>query len=292
MSATLVGDLSEQAQKFWSPLTKDELKERSAIVSLLSREYDGIVKAGGDVGYVTQYVVGEATRKQVGNGHETFEPNKLSSNRIAIPANQVFSHSFEFDDLITMQTILDNPESELRMKMEAAVARKIAAYLFSLFSPSGSAPDHTTGSITDFNAAALLTNRTLAAQAHWGEDYRWIQLLSPSYYTDFLANTTVTSADYAPESPIVAGKFGLRRYGFEVYEDDSAGLLSTSTDAATTDVGMAFRQDVMHAILGQPQWKISDKHANNQFAYVMSLRVVGGAVAGHDHGKLCIATEN
>ena len=75
------------------------------------------IKQGGDVGHVTQYEVGESKQKQVGQGHETFETEKLKANRISIPADQVWSHAFEFDDLVEMQTILNNPAAELRGKM-------------------------------------------------------------------------------------------------------------------------------------------------------------------------------
>ena len=53
MSATLITDLNEQIQKFWSPLLVPELKEKAILPSLVSSDYEGEIKQGGDTVYVS-----------------------------------------------------------------------------------------------------------------------------------------------------------------------------------------------------------------------------------------------
>lgn len=288
---TLVGDLSNQVGKLWAPLTVDELKERAVMASLTNRDYEGQINNANDTVYVTQFQVGEASRKQVGSGHESYTTNLLGSARISIVANQVFSHAIELDDLVPLQTQMQNPESELRSKMEAAIARKVDAYIYSLVSPSTTSPDHLLGGVTDFNATALLNVRKLASQAKWPEDVRRIQLLDPQYMNDLLSATTLTSADYASDSPSVMGKFGLMRHGFEIYENNADAFLDVDTGAtATADVGLAFTPDFIHTVLGAPEWSVVDNKPNGKFTYSLVLKVLGGAVAGHDHASKCIVT--
>lgn len=290
MSATLVQELNEQTKKYWSPLSRDELKERSVAVNIFNREYEGEIKQGGDSVKINQWVLGEANQKTVGEGHESFETNKLDANQITLVADKVWTHAFEFDDLVKIQTQLENPESELRMGMEAAVARKINRYLFSLMNPSSSNPDHDVTGVSDFTYDELLNVRMLATQAHWGDEQQRYMFLDPSYHKDFLSDTTVASGDYGAEDrPAISGKIGLKRAGFNIFEDDSQGLLSLdSANSATADVGLAVRPDALHLALGGFEYEISRLHSNKQFGFVMSLKVIGGAVRGHDHSSLCI----
>jgi len=48
MSATLLSDVSQQVQKFWSPMFMDELMESTLLASLVNKEYQGDLKRGGD----------------------------------------------------------------------------------------------------------------------------------------------------------------------------------------------------------------------------------------------------
>lgn len=290
MTAVLVNNLTDQARKYWSPISKDALKERSVIINQVSREFEGQIQRGGDTVKVTQYDVGEANQKQVGQGHESFTTNPLGTSQIEIKADQVFTIGLEFDDLVPIQTALDDPEGRLRVQMEQAMARKISRWLFSLFQPSSSNPNHDVKNVTSFDYDELLNLRMLATQALWGEDQRRICLLDPSYYKDLLSDTTVTSRDFgADDAPVIAGQSGLRRAGFEIFEEYSQGLLALDkANNATADVGLAFRPDALHLVMGGFEYKISDLHSNKQHAYVFSLRVVAGAARGHDHEKLCI----
>lgn len=289
-SLTLLGDISDQVQKFWAPTTIPELKEKAILPNLTDRSYEGEIKKGGDAVYISQWQVGQAQRKQVGQGHESFTPNKLGSARIQLKADQVISHAIEFDDLIELQSQLENPESMLKNDMLAEMAIKANDYVYSLISPSTSSPDHLLEGVTEFTHAAHLAHRTLAAQAYWGTA-RKITLLDPQYYTDFLGQNQNNSQDFVDDRPVVSGRIGSMRNGFEVYEDDTAGLLTLDTGAtATQDVGLSFRPDFLHTVMGGVEWQVASKLANNQFTYVLVAKMLMGGAVGHDHGSKCIVT--
>jgi hypothetical protein len=126
--------------------------------------------------------------------------------------------------------------------------------------------------VTDFNASQLAGVRTLAAQSKWPKDGQSYGLLSPQYYSDQLNATTLTSMDYgANDAPLIGGQFALRRYGFQLLEDNSR----------TGDYGLFFHPSFMHMVMQQEvQVKISDLHSNKQFGYVMSVDVVFGGKLG------------
>lgn len=46
MAVTKLSDISNNVQKFWSPLFVDELRENSVLPSLVMRDYQGDLKRG------------------------------------------------------------------------------------------------------------------------------------------------------------------------------------------------------------------------------------------------------
>lgn len=277
---TSVTDVSNQVQKFWSPIFVPELLEKSILPALCNKKYEGEIKEAGDTVYVSQITRPTAQRKTVGSGHETFDTSTLATSRVALVADQVFSAAFKFDDLVKLQSQIGQKDSEIRQALLESIMIEVNNFCYSKVAPSTSAPDHSTASVTDFNTAALLTQRRLASTAKWADNDRYM-LLDPSYMNDMLATGVMTSSDYiGDDAPVVQGKMLKQRFGYWIVEDNSAGLLSLSPAAAGADVGLGFIPDWLLLALGNAEFKVSDLHSNQQFGYVISCRVIGGACLG------------
>jgi hypothetical protein len=289
---TLVSELANQVPQAWSPLTVDELKARAQLTALTNRDYEGQIANPGDRVHITQFQVGTADRRAIGSGHEQFSPQQLNSARKSLIVDQVIDHVIELDDLVPLQTQLTNPESELRIKMETELALKMDAYLFSLVSASTSSPDHLLGGVTDFNATAIGNCRKLAAKAKWSKTEPWYTLLDPQYYQDLLGTSTMVSNDYVDEkTPTVAGQFVQQRWGFNILENNDDNFLSLDTGAAATqDVGLSFVPSFMHSVYGNVEWFLTDNRPAGKYTAYLGVRVLAGAVIGHDHASKCIVT--
>ena len=283
MSATLVGALADQAQKFWAPVMVKQLKEETLLPSLVNRNYEGQLGAQGDTVKVSQIAVPAGSRKSVGSGHDSFSTDAMVTTQIDIKADTVITAAFELDNLANLQTQLGSPtgQSEIRDALVKSLEINLNAYLYSLVAPSTSAPDHSVASVTDFNASALLAMRLLAAQAKWRKDDQWYLLLDPSYMNDLLSAATLTSADYVNDKPIVGGHQGINRFGFNIFEDNSDGILSLSPAVAGADVALGFHRDFLHLVMQQSiSFKISDKHVLKQNGYIVSAQMVVGGKLG------------
>ena len=296
MSATLVSELSDQVQKFWAPMMVDELKESAILPTLVSKDYDGEIKQGGDTVYVSMVEAADGAIKTIGVDHQNYSSEKLKTQRIGIVADKIIEASFELDSLIDLQTQLGSPEgkSKIRAALNKGLELQLNKYLYSLVSPSTSAPDHSIASVTDFNATQVLNNRLLASQAKWMAEGGWWLLLDPSYYNDFLSATTLTSGDYVgSDLPIIGGKKPYNRFGFNILEDNSAAMSQLSPTAATSDLGLAFHPDFMYLVHQmQPTVKISDLHANKQRGYLITAELVVGAKLGIQGNVKHIVTYN
>ena len=273
---TSISDVSNQVQEFWSPMFMDELKETSLLASLCNKDYQGDIKKGGDTVYVSQINRPSGERRTVGVDADSFDPEKLSTSRIGIVADQRISASFEFEDVVDLQSQIGDENSSIRQALIEAAEIKLNDYLYGKVAPSAAAPDHVLTSVTDMNAAQLGAIRTLAAQAKWKRD-GWYGLIDPVYYQDVLNATTMTSQDYgASDAPVIGGQIANKRFGFNLLEDSSAGLLSLQS--GTQDAGLFFHPDFMGLVMQKaPTFKVSDLHSNKQFGYVISVDMIVGA---------------
>ena len=110
-------------------------------------------------------------------------------------------------------------------------------------------------------------------------------LLDPAYYSDNLNAQTLTSSDFVPDAPVVSGQIARQRYGFNILEDNSAGI-GTLAASGTEDVCLAFHPDFMLLVMQkEPTFKVSDLHSNKQFGFVISVDMVFGAKLGIDGAK-------
>ncbi len=277
--STLLGDVSDQAQTFWSNLFVPELLAGAKLPAVVNRAYEGEIKEGGSTVRVSQILRPTATIKTVGAGEESFEASKMQTLKVDVTADRVITAAFKFSSLVQLQSQIGSKDSEIRAALVSSVTDKLNDYLYSLVAPSTSAPDHSIASVTDFNQAALATVRKLASQAKWPEQDRWL-FLDPSYYNDFLAVAALTSADYVTDSPVMSGKVS-QRYGFNVVEDNNASMLRLTAATATEDFALGFHKDFMYLVMQQaPTIEVSSLHSQEQHGFLISAKLVVGAKLG------------
>jgi hypothetical protein len=272
MTATLKGDVTDQAQKYWAPLFTKELRESLLLGGLVNKDYEGSITKGGDTVYVSQVNAPTGELLTVGTDGDVFNSSKVSMSRVAISANKRAVASFKVADEAELQSQLGDQKSAMREALRFAMEEQINNYLYSLVAPSTSAPDHEIASVTDFNAAQLSACRVLAGEAKWSRNSPWYGLLSPAYYGDACDDATLASADFnGGDTPVVAGQMAKARFGFNLLEDNSR----------TGDYGLLFHPDFMHMVMQtQVQVKISDLHPLGQFGYLISTDVIFGAGLG------------
>ena len=272
MSSTLLSDVTNQVEKFWSPIFMKELRQSLLLGSLVSKDYNGQIKNLGDTVYVSQINSPVGELRTAGTDAESFNSETMSTTRVAIQANKRAVASFEIEDLVMLQSQIGAQDSEIRASLMYAVEKQINDYLKTLVAPSTSAPDHLINSVTDLNAANLSAVRLLAAQAKWAKEKGWYGLIDPSYYSDILNASTLTSSDYTGgDAPIVAGQVANKRFGFNLFEDNSLN----------TDRALFFHPDFMHMVMQQEaRFKISDLHSNGKFMFRISVDVIFGAALG------------
>ena len=268
---TGIGNVSNQIQKFWSPIFTKELRQNNLLINLLDKSYQGELKAHGDTVYVSQVNAPTGDLLTVGTDADTFDSELLSMSRISIQANKRAVAAVEITDLADLQSQLGQQDSEIRQSLMYAISKQVNTYLYSLMVPSTSTPDHTL-TTTDFNAATLSTARKTAATAKWPSQEPWYLVCDPSYYSDILDDTTLSSVDYgAQDVPMIGGQVARPRMGFNIFEDNSL----------STDVGYAFYKDCVHLVMQKmPTFKLSDLHAQKKFSYLLSVDMVFGAAVG------------
>ena len=292
MAVTDLTSVQNQIQKFWAPMFMKELREQLLLGALVNKEYQGEIKRQGDTVYVSQINAPTGQLLTVGTDADSFDTEEVSMTRIEVKANKRAVAAFEILDLAQLQSQLDAQDSELKTSLMYAIDKQINTYLYSLVAPSTSSPDHSLASVNDMNAAQVNAIRLLASKAKWGKDKGWYLLADPSYWSDILNAATLTSSDYVgAEAPIIGGNIAMKRFGFNMFEDNSSGLLTKSPAAAGADVALAFHPDFMHLCMQPtPSFKLSDLHSQKKFGFVLSVDVVFGAALGIDGAKKHVLT--
>jgi len=276
MSSTLLAQVNDQIGKIWSPMFTKELRSATMLAALVNKDYQGSINQLNDTVYVSQISAPTGELRTAGVDADKFNSEQLVTSRISIQANKRAVAAHKFEDLVQLQSQIGAEDSEIRAGLMYAIEKQVNDYLYSLVAPSTSAPDHTITGVTDFNATQLSAARTLAAQAKWLKNKGWWALLDPQYYGDLLNAQTMTSADYAPDAPVIGGEIAKQRFGYNILEDNSR----------SADTGLLFHPDFLHLVMQQaPRFKVSDLHPNEEFAYVISCDLVFGAALGIDGAK-------
>jgi hypothetical protein len=282
MSQTNINTVTNQIQKFWSPLFMDELRASTLLPSLVNKQYEGEIKKGGDTVRVSQINAPVGENRTIGTDADAFSSEQLSLSYVDIKADKRAVASYELDDLSQLQSQIDaeaagGPASKIREALVYAVNKKMNDYLYSLVAPSTSSPDHMRNSISAFDKSELLAVRLLASAAKWDKSKGWWVLADPSYYNDILSDTTLTSKDYVEgETPVVGGQVVNKRFGFNILEDNGLAV----------DQAVIFHPDFLHLVMQtEVQFKISDLHAQKKFGYVISADIIYGGKLGIDGSK-------
>jgi hypothetical protein len=276
MALTELADVQDQIQTFWSPIFVAELIESNPLLALVNRDYEGEIKVGGDTVRVSQIKRPAGETKTIGAaGDNEFTPEKLQTAKVDVKAEKRFVASFEFEDLVDLQSQIGSQDSAIRNALIESINIQINEYLYSLVAP---AANHIIDNTATMTAAVLSSVRRLAGKAKWAKTGGWYGLLSPDYYGDIMDETKLTSTDFVEDRPVVGGEVVTRRYGFNIIEDNSDGNASLSAD---DKAGLFFHPDFMYFVMQMmPRFKVSDQHSNNKFGYTISVDSIGGAKIG------------
>lgn len=277
---TKLAEVEAQVQKYWAPRFTTELRESLLMASVVNRDYSGEIRRGGDEVTVSQIIApeGQLLDAQI---DDSFDTELCQTVDVKVKADKRAVASYKFHDIVGIQSLItqDNPEviSALRYSME----KQINDYLYSLVAPSTSAPDHDVTGVSNFDATALLNVRTLMSAAKLPPE--WYLFLGPGYYTNILAAQTLTSGEYVNDRPVVGGRVGSQRFGFNIFEDNSRA----------SQYGLAFHRDFLLMVQQtEVQIKISDLHAQQKFGYLMSVDLIFGAKLGIDGNKKHVRITN
>jgi hypothetical protein len=271
MADTNTGDVSNAIQKFWSPTFMDQLRQTNILVSQVNRDYDGEIKKPGDTVKVLQVnkPTGQTLTRDGTGGEVVFVPETMSISYVDVVANRRFVASYEIDDTVDLQTMLDpfSPNSvKIRTALLDAVNTQINTYLYALLTGGGH-----TGSTTTMTATVMAAARKYAGQKNWDKTKPWYGNLSPEYWADCLVDTKLTSSDFVAAGMVEnAMSGGVKRFGFNLFEDSSL-----------TNKAVFFHPDALiFAMQYEPRFKLSDQHAQKRFGYVLSCDILGGGVLG------------
>lgn len=287
MAETQLADVLEQVRTFWSDLFMPELRESNPLLALVDKTYDGEIRRSGDTVRVSQVVKATGETKVIGAaGDNTFTPEALQTAYVDVKADRRFVASYQFEDLVDLQSQITAERSEIRESLLDAINTQINNYLYSLVAPIVA---HTLTTVATMDADQLRAIRVLAGKAKWFKSPGWYGLLTPDYYGDVMNETKLTSSDYVNDQPTVGGEIVTRRYGFNIIEDNSDGLAGLSPTPGNP-AGIFFHPAFVHMVTQmQARFKVSDQHSNATFGYIISVDLIGGAALGIQGDELHIS---
>ena len=291
MAETTLAEVQNQVKKYWSEIFMPELRENHPLIALVDKTYEGEIKRAGDTVRVSQVVkaTGQTVQITGAAGDNKFTPEALVTRYVDIKADRRFVASYKFHDLVDLQSQINSERSEIREALLEGVATQMNNFLYSLVAPL--AAQALTGVVT-MDAATLKSIRVIAGKQKWFKSPGWYGLLSPDYYGDVMDETRLTSSDYVNDQPTVGGEIVTRRYGFNIIEDNSDGLAGLSPTPGNPSA-IFFHPAFCHMVTQmQARFKISDLHANEEFGYLISVDVIGGAGLGIEGDKLHVSVVN
>lgn len=290
MAITELADVQNQVKQYWSDLFMPELRESNPLLALVDKTYDGAIMRQGDTVRVSQVVKAVGETKVIGAaGDASFTPETMVTRFVDIKADRRFVASYEFEDLVDLQSQITAERSEIRESLLDAMNTQINNYLYSLVAPvAGQALT----AVATLDAATLKSIRVIAGKQKWFKTPGWYGLLSPDYYGDVMDETRLTSSDFVSDQPVVGGEIVTRRYGFNIIEDNSDGLASLSPTPGNPSA-LFFHPAFCHMVTQmEARFKVSDQHANAKFGYIISVDMIGGAKLGIEGDKLHVSVVN
>lgn len=290
MATTELADVNQQIQKYWSDIFMPELRESNPLLALVDKTYDGEIRRQGDTVKVSQIKKAAGETKIIGAaGDNTFTPEKLVTDYVDVKADRRFIASFKLEDLVGLQSQITEERSEIRESLVDGMNTQINNYLYSLVAPA--AGQALTG-VATMSAATLKQIRVIAGKQKWMKSPGWYGLLSPDYYGDVMDETKLTSSDYVSDQPTVGGEIVTRRYGFNLIEDNSDGLASLSPTPGNPSA-VFFHPAFCHMVTQmEARFKVSDLHSNEEFGFLISVDLIGGAALGIEGDKMHVSVVN
>jgi hypothetical protein len=291
MSETTLTQVNDQIVKYWSDIFMPELRENHPLIALVDKTYDGEIKNQGNEVRVSQVVkaAGETIVLSGSVNDNRFTPEALTTRSVDIKADRRFVASYKFQDLVDLQSQIKGESSVIREALLEGVATQMNNYLYSLVAPV--AAQALTG-VANMDAATLKAIRVIAGKQKWFKTPGWYGLLSPDYYGDVMDETKLTSSDFVNDQPLIGGEIVTRRYGFNIIEDNSDGLASLAPTAGEPSA-LFFHPAYCHMVTQMAaRFKVSDLHSNEEFGYIISVDVVGGAKIGIEGDKLHVSVVN
>jgi len=293
MANSDLDDVAEQIQTFWSTLFMDELRQTNILFNLVNRDYQGEIREGGNTVRVSQInaPTGQNLAIDGSGGGRTFTPEAISTSYVDVVADRRLVASYDFHDLMAIQSLIDPIGSrsvETRAAMVQAISNQLNAFLYSKVAPGSGNITYSTATLT---AAIVQAQRERAATLKWNYLKGWYALLNPAYYGDLLVDSTFINADFgATDRPVIGGQMGLTRYGFSLFEDNTGAQTAQTPDTN----GLFFHPDFLYLVSQyQPRFMLSSKHSQHEFAYVLSVDWVIGASLGIDGAnKHLVVTPN
>lgn len=270
MSLVDLNTVANQMQTKWSSLFVKELRGMSPLPELVTKDYRGEIKDGHSQVTVSMVRKVQGQTRTAGVDANTFETSDLEMDDVTVVSNKRFVASTRISELAELQSQLSDPgmKSGIREALLRGCIEQWENYLWSLVNPSTSAPDHFITGNAAMSATELNDYAVLAAQAKWAKDKEFYGLLSPAYIGDLRLETTMASADYVGDKPVVAGQFVNKRFGFSLVEDNSRPGRK----------GLFFHPDFLISVIQkEAQFKISDLHSQQKFGYLISVDLFGGA---------------
>jgi len=118
--------------------------------------------------------------------------------------------------------------------------------------------------------ALMASMRQACAEAYWPKNEKWLTLMGPKYYSDFLNDNNLVNSDFGfTDQARIGGLTAQKRFGFDIFEDNSAPL--------TSSLISFIPEAILYAAQTEARWKLSDSHSNNQFGMKLSVDLVFGA---------------
>ena len=275
-----IGDNAAQVVKYWSERATTQLREKLLLGGIVNKDRGSEILKGGDTVKIYTVEAPTAGVTTVGTANSNvFTASPVTTASVDLKIDRLATAAYEFSSENEMLSLLNSQNPEVMQSLVFAVEKAINTHLYSVIIPSVAAPDHTIGSVTNFDNSQLLACRLLAATAKWDTMKPWYALLDPSYYNDQLSATTNVSSDFVPDAPIVGGQIRAQRYGFTVIEDNSL----------STDVAYLLHPDAVNFVMASElQVKFSDLHSNLKHGVVMSVSCHYGAALGISGSIKCI----
>jgi len=281
MSKTDLVALADQVSTQWSPLLMQELRENYPLPGIVSKAYQGEIKAGQTV-KVSQINAPSSTLKTIGTDADSYTANVMSTSSVDLVINKRAVSAYKFDDLTDIMTIL-SPSSnpQVREALMHDIGNQINDYLYSLIVPSTSAPDHLLGSTAAMSDTVMANMRELASAAKWPKNETMYHLMGVNYWSDFLADNDLQSNVFGfQDAARINGQAVQNRYGFANIEDNSAPLVTSSIALVPSAI--------LYAQAYEPRFIISSLHPSGEFGYSMSVDIPFGATLSIDGDVKCI----